>query len=70
MPLIIHYEFPDKPRKFLYRVGSNGRLGSCGVGVSLITTQDAVAVRRVEKRFSHDIEELNSLDQIAYRISY
>jgi len=47
--LVINYDIPFSPEKYIHRIGRSGRYGKKGVGINLVTTDDFRMFKAIEK---------------------
>ncbi len=49
LPQVVNYELPNVPEDYVHRIGRTGRAGSAGVAVSLVSPDESVLLRDVER---------------------
>ncbi|MCO5245105.1 MAG: DEAD/DEAH box helicase [Anaerolineae bacterium] len=55
---VIQYEPPDDLEAYIHRAGRTGRAGATGVAISLVNPGERAALKRISKRYSIEMEEL------------
>jgi ATP-dependent RNA helicase len=58
LSVIINYELPRSRESYLHRVGVSGRFGRGSAAISLVTPQDAEALRDIETHYATLIPDL------------
>lgn len=56
--LIINYDMPNDPSKYIHRIGRSGRFGRKGVAINLVTPGDADFLSKLKSYYNTQIEEL------------
>jgi len=56
--LIINYDMPNDPAKYIHRIGRSGRFGRKGVAINLVTPGDADFLVKLKSYYNTQIEEL------------
>lgn len=56
--LIINYDMPNDPSKYIHRIGRSGRFGRKGVAINLVTPGDADFLVKLKSFYNTQIEEL------------
>ena len=56
--LIINYDMPSEPAKYIHRIGRSGRFGRKGVAINLVTPGDAGFLVTLKSYYNTQIEEL------------
>lgn len=56
--LIINYDMPNDPSKYIHRIGRSGRFGRKGVAINLVTPGDADFLSKLKTYYNTQIEEL------------
>ncbi|GLJ28497.1 hypothetical protein SUGI_0560760 [Cryptomeria japonica] len=56
--LVINYDLPTKPEKYLHRIGRSGRFGRKGVAINFVTRSDKGALMDIQKFYNIVIEEM------------
>ncbi|KAM3140628.1 Eukaryotic initiation factor 4A-II [Paramecium bursaria] len=65
LSLVINYEFPRLKEQYLHRIGRAGRHGRKGVGINLVSEQQAEQILEVEKYYNTKIENMpNDLTEV------
>jgi ATP-dependent RNA helicase DeaD len=54
---VILYEVPDEPELYIHRAGRTGRAGGGGVAISLVDVVEKMALDRIAKRYSIELQE-------------
>ncbi|MGQ0603164.1 MAG: DEAD/DEAH box helicase [Anaerolineales bacterium] len=54
---VIQYEPPDDVEGYIHRAGRTGRAGAAGVAISLVSVVEKMALDRIGKRYSIDLQE-------------
>jgi ATP-dependent RNA helicase RhlE len=52
---VINYDFPPVPEDYIHRIGRTARAGALGQALSLVTTEDAQALREVEVALDREL---------------
>ena len=53
---VINYDIPDTPEAYVHRIGRTGRAARSGDAFTLVTTEDGVMVRTIEKKLGATLE--------------
>jgi ATP-dependent RNA helicase RhlE len=53
---VVNYDIPDTPEAYIHRIGRTGRAARSGDAFTLVTSEDTVMVRTIEKKLSAQIE--------------
>ncbi|RGP61307.1 ATP-dependent rna helicase eif4a [Fusarium sporotrichioides] len=56
--LVINFDLPSDPEKYMYRVGRGGKSGRKGATISLVTANDMCTLRKIEQFYSTQFEEM------------
>lgn len=56
--LIINYDLPSDPAKYIHRIGRTGRFGRKGVAINLVTPGDADFIAKLKTFYNTQIDEL------------
>jgi superfamily II DNA/RNA helicase len=56
--LIINYDMPNDPAKYIHRIGRSGRFGRKGVAINLVTPGDADFIAKLKSYYNTQIDEL------------
>jgi len=56
--LVVNYDIPYRVEPYLHRIGRSGRWGRKGVGINLVTLDDATNLKKIEKFYDTIIEPL------------
>ena len=64
--IVINFDVCKSVHTYLHRIGRSGRWGRKGIGINLVTFQDASKLRMIEQHYATQIEELpaNFMDVI------
>ncbi len=54
---VIIYEPPEDPEVYIHRAGRTGRAGGSGVAIALVDVLEKMALERIAKRYSIEMEE-------------
>jgi ATP-dependent RNA helicase RhlE len=49
LPYVINYDMPSIPEDYVHRIGRTGRAGESGIALSLVTQDDKVHLKAIEK---------------------
>jgi translation initiation factor 4A len=55
---VINFDITKCPHKYLHRIGRSGRWGRKGMAINFITKQDSDTMRRIERHYGIEIQEL------------
>uniref|UniRef100_A0AC35TIT0 RNA helicase n=1 Tax=Rhabditophanes sp. KR3021 TaxID=114890 RepID=A0AC35TIT0_9BILA len=55
---VINFDFPRNAETYLHRIGRSGRFGHLGVAINLITYEDRINLRKIEKELQTKIEAI------------
>jgi ATP-dependent RNA helicase RhlE len=53
---VVNYDIPDTPEAYIHRIGRTGRAARSGDAFTLVTTEDTLMVRTIEKKLNAQIE--------------
>jgi ATP-dependent RNA helicase RhlE len=53
---VVNYDIPDTAEAYIHRIGRTGRAARSGDAFTLVTTEDTVMVRTIEKKLNAQIE--------------
>jgi len=56
--LVINYDIPNSPEKYIHRIGRSGRYGRRGVGINLVTSDEYKLFRAIQVYYSTQINPL------------
>lgn len=56
--LVINFDMPYRVEQYIHRIGRSGRYGRKGVGINLISQQDAHVMKRIESFYGTQIDAL------------
>ena len=56
--LVINYDLPSNKENYIHRIGRSGRFGRRGVAISLITSEDVITLKDIEKHYQTHINEM------------
>ncbi|MBN1907796.1 MAG: DEAD/DEAH box helicase [Deltaproteobacteria bacterium] len=55
LPYVVNYDMPGIPEDYVHRIGRTGRAGEKGIAISLITQDDKVNLKAIEKLLKQKI---------------
>ncbi|KAJ4851153.1 hypothetical protein Tsubulata_003239 [Turnera subulata] len=58
--LVLNYDLPTQPEKYLHRIGRSGRFGRKGVAINFVTNEDRQMLADIQRFYNVVIEELPS----------
>jgi ATP-dependent RNA helicase RhlE len=53
---VVNYDIPDTPEAYVHRIGRTGRAAKSGDAFTLVTSEDTVMVRTIEKKLGTTLE--------------
>jgi len=53
---VVNYDIPDTPEAYIHRIGRTGRAARSGDAFTLVTSEDTLMVRTIEKKLNAQIE--------------
>ena len=53
---VINYDIPDTPEAYIHRIGRTGRAARSGDAFTMVTSEDSVMVRTIEKKLGASLE--------------
>ena len=56
--LVINFDMPYRVEQYIHRIGRSGRYGRKGVGINLISQQDAHVMKRIESFYGTHVDAL------------
>lgn len=56
--LVINYDLPTSPEKYIHRIGRGARFGRKGVLINFVTADDIPILREIEQFYSTQMEEM------------
>ncbi len=59
---VVNYDIPDTPEAYVHRIGRTGRAAKSGDAFTLITSEDALMVRTIEKKLGTTLERRTLAD--------
>jgi ATP-dependent RNA helicase RhlE len=65
---VVNYDIPDTPEAYIHRIGRTGRAARSGDAFTLISDEDGVMVRTIERTLGQQIE-LRTLADFDYKIA-
>lgn len=65
---VINYDIPDTPEAYVHRIGRTGRAARSGDAFTLITNEDAVMVRTIERTLNSQLER-RTLEGFDYSVA-
>jgi ATP-dependent RNA helicase RhlE len=64
---VVNFDIPDTPEAYIHRIGRTGRAARSGDAFTMITDEDVVMVRAIERALSTQLER-RKLDDFDYRV--
>lgn len=64
---VINYDIPDTPEAYVHRIGRTGRAAKSGDAFTMVTAEDTVMVRTIEKKLNAQLER-RTLDGFDYSV--
>lgn len=64
---VINYDIPDTPEAYVHRIGRTGRAARSGDAFTMVTTEDSLMVRTIEKKLGATLERC-ILDNFDYSV--
>ncbi|MFN8623954.1 MAG: DEAD/DEAH box helicase [Chloroflexota bacterium] len=55
LPHVVNYELPNVPEDYVHRIGRTGRAGAGGTAVSLVSSDEAVFLRDIERLLGRSV---------------
>ena len=55
LPYVVNYDLPDSPEDYVHRIGRTGRAGATGNAISLVSLDEFVKLRDIEKLIKREI---------------
>ena len=55
LPYVINHELPNVPEDYVHRIGRTGRAGSCGEAISLVSLDERLLLRDIQRLLRCDI---------------
>src|SRR4051812_48078759 len=55
LPHVVNFEIPNVPEDYVHRIGRTGRAGSPGEAISLVSVDENVFLRDIERLIKHEI---------------
>ncbi len=65
---VINYDIPDTPEAYIHRIGRTGRAARSGDAFTLVTSEDTIMVRTIEKKLGSTLER-RTVDGFDYSIA-
>lgn len=56
--IVINFDIPNCVHNYLHRIGRSGRWGRKGIAINFVTKHDLDGMRRIERHYKSNIEEL------------
>ena len=53
---VVNYDIPDTPEAYIHRIGRTGRAARSGDAFTLVTSEDTIMVRTIEKKLNTELE--------------
>lgn len=57
LPRVVNYELPNVPEDYVHRIGRTGRAGSEGEALSLVSSDERIQLRDIERLIKRDLEK-------------
>ena len=57
LPYVVNFELPNVPEDYVHRIGRTGRAGASGIAVSLVSADETVFLRDIEKLIGFKISK-------------
>lgn len=64
---VVNYDIPDTPEAYIHRIGRTGRAARSGDAFTLVTSDDTMMVRTIEKKLNAQIER-RTIENFDYSI--
>ena len=61
--LVVNFDLPPRPEPYLHRIGRSGRFGKKGAAINLITQQDVLTLRAIERHCNTQIRDQGDAGQ-------
>ncbi|HEY2682524.1 MAG TPA: DEAD/DEAH box helicase [Steroidobacteraceae bacterium] len=58
LPQVVNYELPNVPEDYVHRIGRTGRAGAAGQAISLVSSDESVFLRDIERLLKRSIPVL------------
>jgi ATP-dependent RNA helicase RhlE len=58
LPQVVNYELPNVPEDYVHRIGRTGRAGAAGEAISLVSSDESVLLRDIERVLRRSIPTL------------
>ena len=58
LPRVINFELPNVPEDYVHRIGRTGRAGVEGEAISLVSSEERIQWRDIERLIKRDVKEL------------
>lgn len=55
LPHVVNYDLPDSPEDYVHRIGRTGRAGATGEAISLVSMDEFVKLRDIEKLIKREL---------------
>jgi ATP-dependent RNA helicase RhlE len=52
---VVNFELPNVPEDYVHRIGRTGRAGACGTALSLVSTEEQILLKDIEKLLNRKI---------------
>ena len=56
LPRVVNFELPNVPEDYVHRIGRTGRAGASGEALSLVSSDERIQLRDIERLLKRDIE--------------
>ncbi len=58
LPYVVNFDLPNVPEDYVHRIGRTGRAGSTGVAVSLVSADESIYLRDIERLIGKSIDRV------------
>lgn len=55
LPRVVNFELPNVPEDYVHRIGRTGRAGASGEALSLVSSDERIQLRDIERLLKHEI---------------
>ncbi len=56
LPVVVNFDLPNVPEEYIHRIGRTGRAGASGVALSLVSDEEQILLRGIERLLKRKIE--------------
>ena len=56
LPRVVNFELPNVPEDYVHRIGRTGRAGASGEALSLVSSDERIQLRDIERLLKREIE--------------